>query len=78
MQPTLATTANGFRTDMFKRDFGYFYDGGYIISAPWQTGLSMGSPIGQVVGALFAAYPMEWYGRKKTFGACVILTSGKR
>lgn len=62
----------------FKRDFGYFYDGGYIISAPWQTGLSMGSPIGQVVGALFAAYPMEWYGRKKTFGACVILTTGER
>ncbi|KIV88862.1 hypothetical protein, variant 1 [Exophiala mesophila] len=64
-----------YATPAFQRDFGYLYDGGYIISAPWQTGLSMGSPIGQVVGALFAAYPMEWYGRKKTFGACVILTS---
>lgn len=36
----------------------------------------MGSPLGQVVGAFFAAYPMEWFGRKKTFGACVVLTTG--
>ncbi|KAK1810108.1 hypothetical protein LTR12_015532 [Friedmanniomyces endolithicus] len=28
-----------------------------------------------VVGAFFAPYPMEKYGRKKTFGACVILTA---
>lgn len=52
------------------------FEGEYIISAPWQTGLSMGSPIGQVVGAFFAAYPMEWFGRKKTFGACVIISAG--
>lgn len=31
----------------FQRDFGYLYQGQYIISAPWQTGLSMGNPIGQ-------------------------------
>jgi len=36
----------------------------------------MGNPIGQVVGAFFASYPMEWYGRKKTFGACVVVTAG--
>ena len=67
---------NLYATPAFQRDFGYEYQGSYIISAPWQTGLSMGSPIGQVVGALFAGYPMEWYGRKKTFGACVIATTG--
>ena len=44
------------------------------ISAPWQTGLSMGNPVGQVVGALVAAYPMDRFGRKKTFAACVALT----
>jgi len=38
--------------------------------------LGMGNPIGQVVGALGAGYPMEWWGRKKTFAACVILTAG--
>lgn len=36
----------------------------------------MGSPIGQVLGAFASAYPMEWWGRKKTFGGCVILTTG--
>ncbi|KAK5133767.1 hypothetical protein LTR08_007417 [Meristemomyces frigidus] len=67
---------NLYATPAFQRDFGYLYNGAYIVSAPWQTGLSMGSPIGQVVGAFFAAYPMEWYGRKKTFGVCVVLTAG--
>ena len=66
-----------YATPAFQRDFGYEYEPGeWIVRASWQTGLSMGSPIGQVVGAFFAAYPMEWYGRKKTFGACVICTAG--
>lgn len=65
---------NLYATPQFQRDFGYEYDGGYIVSAAWQTGLSMGSPLGQVVGALFAAYPMDMFGRKRTFGACVVLT----
>ncbi|KAF2475978.1 maltose permease [Lindgomyces ingoldianus] len=60
----------------FQKDFGYKFEDGYLISAAWQTGLSMGNPIGQVVGALFAAYPMEWYGRKRTFNVCVILVAG--
>lgn len=36
----------------------------------------MGSPVGQVVGALFAAFPMERFGRKRTFAACVVVTAG--
>lgn len=36
----------------------------------------MGGPIGQVLGAFFASYPMEWFGRKRTFGACVVVTAG--
>lgn len=60
----------------FKRDFGYEYEPGkWVVKASWQTGLSMGSPLGQVVGAFFAAFPMEWFGRKKTFAACVVLTA---
>jgi SP family general alpha glucoside:H+ symporter-like MFS transporter len=53
-----------FATPAFQKDFGYLYEGSYIVSAPWQTALGMGNPIGQVVGALGAGYPMEWYGRK--------------
>jgi MFS transporter, SP family, general alpha glucoside:H+ symporter len=56
---------NLYATPAFQQDFGYLFQGSYIISAPWQTGLGMGSPIGQVVGALAAGYPMEWFGRKK-------------
>lgn len=60
----------------FQRDFGYLYEGQYIVSAPWQTALLMGVPIGQVVGSLGAGYPIERYGRKLTFGVCVIGTAG--
>lgn len=60
----------------FQRDFGHIYKDKYTISAAWQTGLLMGGPIGQVVGSLGAGYPLEWFGRKKTFGACVIATTG--
>lgn len=56
---------NLYATPAFQKDFGYLYKGEYIVSAAWQTGLGMGNPIGQCVGALFAAYPMEWWGRKK-------------
>ncbi|KAK4899504.1 hypothetical protein LTR27_003237 [Elasticomyces elasticus] len=66
---------NLYATPKFQQDFGYLYEGSWIIKAQWQTGLSMGSPIGQVVGAFFASYPMEWFGRKKTFGVCVLLTT---
>nr|POF01186.1 general alpha-glucoside permease [Quercus suber] len=61
---------NLYATPAFQRDFGHLYQGQYIISAPWQTGLNMGNPIGQLFGAFFAAYPMEWYGP-----VCVILTT---
>lgn len=36
----------------------------------------MGNPIGQVLGALAAGYPMEWYGRKRTFNVCVLAVAG--
>lgn len=36
----------------------------------------MGNPVGQVVGALVAGYPMDLFGRKRTFAACVVLTGG--
>jgi len=54
-----------YATPAFQKDFGYLFQGNYIVSAPWQTALGMGNPLGQVVGALAAGYPMEWYGRKK-------------
>lgn len=58
---------NLYATSAFQKDFGYLFEGEYIVSAAWQTGLGMGNPIGQCVGALFAAYPMEWWGRKRVW-----------
>jgi sugar porter (SP) family MFS transporter len=71
---------NLYATPQFQRDFGHpisSSDGSeYTISAAWQTGLSMGSPVGQVLGALTAAIPMERYGRRATYSVCVILVAG--
>ena len=55
----------------FQKRFGVQLDDGtYQITAPWQTALGMGSPIGQIIGTLCVAWPLEWYGRKITY-ACV-------
>lgn len=54
----------------FQTKFGKIYDGQYIISAPWQTGLGMGNAIGQVIGALACGWPLEKFGRKRTLAAC--------
>ncbi|KAI0508290.1 sugar porter family MFS transporter [Xylaria bambusicola] len=68
---------NMFAIPQFKKDFGIEHPNGeFVIPARWQTGLSLGNPLGQVVGALFSAYPMELFGRKWTFFGCVSLTAG--
>jgi MFS family permease len=56
----------------FQQKFGYNYEGSYIISAPWQTGLGMGNPIGQVLGALACGWPLERFGRKWTLAICCV------
>jgi SP family general alpha glucoside:H+ symporter-like MFS transporter len=56
----------------FQQRFGYEYGGSYIISAPWQTGLGMGNPIGQVLGALACGWPLEHFGRKWTLAVCCV------
>ncbi|CAJ2511213.1 Uu.00g068380.m01.CDS01 [Anthostomella pinea] len=67
---------NMFAMPQFKKDFGIGHDDGeFVIPAAWQSGLSLGNPIGQVVGALFSAFPMELFGRKWTFFGCVALTA---
>ncbi|KAH8897513.1 putative MFS transporter [Thozetella sp. PMI_491] len=56
----------------FQRRFGYEHDGHYIISAGWQTALGMGSPVGQVLGALACDYPLESLGRRVTLALCCV------
>lgn len=56
----------------FQQHYGTLFEGEYIITAPWQTGLGMGNPIGQIVGALAAGWPLEKFGRKKTLAVCCV------
>jgi SP family general alpha glucoside:H+ symporter-like MFS transporter len=56
----------------FQQRFGTIYEGNYQISAPWQLGLGMGNPIGQVLGALACGWPLERWGRRVTLGVCCI------
>jgi SP family general alpha glucoside:H+ symporter-like MFS transporter len=56
----------------FQQRFGSLYEGEWVISAPWQTGLGMGNPIGQVLGALACGWPLEKLGRKLTLGICCV------
>ena len=61
----------------FLQQYGTDYGGdiGYEISAPWQNALGLGAPVGQLVGAFLTSYPLERFGRKKVFGACLTLTT---
>ncbi|PMD63133.1 putative MFS transporter [Hyaloscypha bicolor E] len=56
----------------FQQRFGKLYEGEWIISAPWQTGLGMGNPIGQVLGALACGWPLERFGRRITLAVCCV------
>ncbi|KAH0277784.1 sugar porter family MFS transporter, partial [Aureobasidium melanogenum] len=50
-------------------------DGGYQISAAWQSGLSNGALVGEVLGLLFIGYIVERIGYKKTMiGSLTLLT----
>lgn len=60
----------------FQRRFGDLYEGSYEISAPWQTGLGMGNPIGQALGALACGWPLERFGRRITLGVCCLWSIG--
>ncbi|KAK9238970.1 putative MFS transporter [Lipomyces kononenkoae] len=60
----------------FQQRFGYLYQGSYIISAPWQVALSMGQPIGQVLGAFACAWPIEKFGCRITLAACCMWSIG--
>ena len=60
----------------FQRKYGHLVEGSYEVSAPWQTALGMGNPIGQVVGALASGWPMEKFGRRWTMAVCCLWSIG--
>lgn len=54
----------------FQRDFGVPYEEGYEITAPWQTGLSMGSKVGIIIGIFLNGYLAEKFGMKRLMLVC--------
>ncbi|OAQ58889.1 maltose permease [Pochonia chlamydosporia 170] len=71
-------SGNFFALPAFQKHFGVDYGpehGGYQIPARWQVAMSMGSLVGQIIGAYLIAYPMEKYGRKRTLAVCLIMTA---
>lgn len=60
----------------FQRKYGDWLGDHYEIAAPWQTGLGMGNPIGQVLGALASSYPLHILGRRKTLAICCVWSIG--
>lgn len=65
-----------FAMSAFAKKYGSPYQGEYQISAPWQSALSMGNPIGQIVGALACSYPAERWGRKRVLIVCNVIIIG--
>ncbi|PNY25231.1 Maltose permease MAL31 [Tolypocladium capitatum] len=60
----------------FQQKYGDRVGDHYEIAAPWQTGLGMGNPIGQVLGALASSYPLHILGRRKTLALCCCWSIG--
>ncbi|KND88082.1 Maltose permease MAL31 [Tolypocladium ophioglossoides CBS 100239] len=56
----------------FQQKYGNLVGDSYEIAVPWQTGLGMGNPIGQVIGALASSYPLDLFGRRKTLAMCCV------
>ena len=71
-----AILGNFYALPAFNEKYGHNYggDAGYQVPAPWQVALGLGGPIGQLIGALATTFPLEKYGRKKTYGACLLIT----
>lgn len=69
-------SGNFYALPAFQQHFGFPVAGhGYQVPASWQVAISMGSLVGQIVGAYLVTFPMERFGRKKTFAVCLVLTA---
>jgi sugar porter (SP) family MFS transporter len=60
--------------DPFKRQFGYEYNGEYVISAAWNGAFNYANSIGGVIGALFSGWVYDRFGPKITLAACSVLS----
>ncbi|KAM5351789.1 hypothetical protein ACJ41O_004512 [Fusarium nematophilum] len=57
----------------FRRDFGYEFDGNYVLYANWQSAFQ-GAPVASgVVGALGCGQIADWLGRRMVIVLCLVI-----
>ncbi|KAI5459681.1 putative maltose permease [Mariannaea sp. PMI_226] len=60
----------------FRKDFGSFYNGDYVLSAKWQSAFS-GAPVAaQVIGSLMTGQVADWIGRRNTVIIGLVVSFG--
>lgn len=58
----------------FKRQFGYLYEGEYIVKASWNGAFNYANSVGGIVGALSAGWLYDQFGPKITLAGCSFLS----
>ncbi|KAH8646807.1 putative maltose permease [Xylariales sp. PMI_506] len=72
-----ALLLNFFAYPTFQKKFGIpVGDGTYQVTAPWQSGLSSGGAVGQILGLWAAGIAAERWGYKRTMIVCLIFMIG--
>ncbi|TDZ30401.1 Maltose permease MAL31 [Colletotrichum spinosum] len=58
----------------FRKDFGHFYNGDYVLDAKWQSAFN-GAPVASaVIGALGSGNLADWLGRKKVIMIALVIS----
>ncbi|GFP60531.1 maltose permease MAL31 [Trichoderma asperellum] len=65
---------NFYAFDQFNRKYGeLFPDGKYQVPARWQSGLSNGAAVGEIIGLFINGFVSERFGYRKTVMACLVM-----
>ncbi|KAK0125363.1 hypothetical protein ONS96_009211 [Cadophora gregata f. sp. sojae] len=60
----------------FRRDFGYLFEGQYVIPADWQSAFNIISAVGQFVGGFVFGWLSDRLGRRGSLATGVLICSG--
>jgi len=67
-------SADSLSVAAFQRKYGVpIGDGKYSITAAWQSGLSNGANVGEIIGLMFTGYLAERFGYRKTICGALIM-----
>lgn len=68
---------NLFAVPAFKQKFGHqLPDGTYDLSAAWQSGLSNGALVGEIIGLMINGWIADRFGYRKTMIGALVLVTG--